>query len=125
MNRKEADRLARQESNLMSLGFTLEEARQLRRISIALRHWAERESNENIVTNIDGTAWINGYRIPNREAGAIRRLKSILNPVAHRLTYYHQTDPRGCALYIVRHSKLRDARKTLDDCHSQIGLSVY
>ena len=36
--------------------------------------------------------------IPDRENGALRRLRAILEPLG--LYYYHQSDPRGCALYV-------------------------
>ena len=37
-------------------------------------------------------------RIPDREAGALRRVRHIC--AYYKLGFYHQTDPRGCALYI-------------------------
>ena len=43
MNRKEAERLARQENVLLELGFTREQAESLRRISMTLHSWHERE----------------------------------------------------------------------------------
>jgi hypothetical protein len=36
--------------------------------------------------------------IPDREAGALRRVAEACK--AAGLHYYHQTDPRGCALYV-------------------------
>ena len=39
-------------------------------------------------------------RIPDRENGALRRVAAICKE--HGLHYYHQTDPRGCALYVAR-----------------------
>ena len=40
------------------------------------------------------------YRIPDREGGALRRVAAICGRIgAH---YFHQTDPRGCALYVGR-----------------------
>lgn len=43
--------------------------------------------------------------IADKEAGALKRLGLILK--AHPdLCYYHQSDPRGCSLYILRKSDL-------------------
>ena len=40
------------------------------------------------------------YRTPDREAGALKRAAAIAE--AHGLTIYHQGDPRGCCLYLLR-----------------------
>lgn len=132
MTRKEAVRLARQESVLMSLGFTAEEAEKLRRISMTLQRWHELECGndrgciERDGENGDGKPFMtyergNGargrYAIPDRENGALKRLGTILNARNDRqlmsgqtidvqnpplLRSYIQTDPRGAALYILR-----------------------
>ena len=139
MTRKEAVRQEDQASALMALGFTRDESETLRRISITLQHWGERECNEDIETRDDGSAWLTvhgmsknySYRIPNREAGALRRLSAILKPHSRRLTYYHQGDPRGAALYIVRRADWRRFAKrhgspvSLDCCYNSVGLAVY
>ena len=115
-------------SRLEKLGFSYEEARQLRRIEMTLHRWAEQECGDSN----DYASWAierdeatnrpykvtyphNGkstrYPIADREAGALKRLKSIM--ASHPdFVAYHQTDPRGCALYIVRRAdlpKLSDA----------------
>ena len=38
------------------------------------------------------------HRIADRENGALKRIAAICQ--AHGLHFYHQTDPRGCALYV-------------------------
>lgn len=38
------------------------------------------------------------YPIPDREAGALRRVAAICQ--RNGLHFYHQTDPRGCSLYV-------------------------
>lgn len=37
-------------------------------------------------------------RIPDRETGALKRIAEICK--RNGLYFYHQTDPRGCALYV-------------------------
>ena len=38
--------------------------------------------------------------IPDREAGALKRVAAICKE--HGLYFFHQSDPRGCALYVSR-----------------------
>lgn len=38
------------------------------------------------------------YPIPDREAGALRRVEQVCKDCG--LHYYHNTDPRGCALWV-------------------------
>jgi hypothetical protein len=122
MTRKEADRLNRQESVLMSLGFTAEEAEKLRRISMTLQRWHELECGndrgciERDGENGDGKPFMTydsmsgarrRYPIADRERGAQKRLLGIINAEAKRhgecrYSAYIQTDPRGAALYILR-----------------------
>ena len=86
-------------------------ARTLRRAQLTLHRWAEEECNGTIQRmgeNADGapmrvSEWMNGqrrgyYPVPDREAGALRRVGQVCK--AAGLHYYHQTDPRGCALYV-------------------------
>lgn len=47
------------------------------------------------------------YPVADREAGALKRLAKIMEGLPH-LVAYHQTDPRGCALYLVPKDKLQD-----------------
>lgn len=121
MTRREHEQRAHQERALQSLGFTQDECDKLRRISMTLHRWAEEECNGTIQRADDGIpcrSWespTNGKRyeqpIPDREAGALKRLEAILRArnarhfhpiVKDVLSYYHQMDPRGCALYILR-----------------------
>ena len=103
MNRQEATRLNRQESTLLSLGFTTAEATSLRRISMTLRRWYEYECGtgdgqvsrsidrdpetdkpflrvQYPFTSITGqSGWVDRrYPTPDREKGAIKRLETIL-----------------------------------------------
>lgn len=63
-------------TQLQELGFSFHEAQQLRRIEMTLHRWAELEC---------GT-----------DAGHIERDEKTGKPL------YQQTDPRGCALYLIR-----------------------
>lgn len=119
MTRKEAERLTHQENNLLSLGFTSEEADQLRRISMTLRRWHELEcgTDNGCVERDEETGkayWLNSMTmkrspIADRETGALKRLAAIIARVnvqragkVGKLSAYVQTDPRGAALYIIR-----------------------
>lgn len=115
---------------LQDLGFTYEEACALRRIEMTLSRWSEMECGDESGRAIErdettGKPYItydigqNGkrgrYAIADREAGALKRLKAIVDarnaratPVfgaeletAFKVYAYHQTDPRGCALYLI------------------------
>lgn len=134
---------------LQNLGFTYEEAAQLRRIEMTLQRWAEMEcgdSDDYCSTAIErdeetgkpfrAVSYHNEnktrrYPIADREAGALRRLKAIvaarnaryeaagvigeavmgkaiMEPLVKggEIIPYHQTDCRGCMLYLVRRSDL-------------------
>lgn len=127
MTKTEAMRITMQSDVLRSLGFTLSEVEKLRRISMTLHNWHEKEcGTDNGCIERDEetgkTYWLNSYsgkRYPVRdmETGAKRRLALIVDKCNEaRLTkmtdgkmtpleglrYYIQTDPRGAALYIIR-----------------------
>jgi len=86
----------------------------LRRASMTLHRWAEQECGDSndyaswcIVRDDDGKTYRETYphtgkvrreRIADRESGALRTAKRICD--ANGLHFYHQTDPRGCALYV-------------------------
>lgn len=143
MTRKEAMRLTHQENTLMSLGFTREESEALRRISMTLHRWAEHECNGDIERDEDtGLPYRSfagrggkhhAYRIPDKEKGATARLEGIVSarnkravsPGSHNTAvgYYIQGDPRGCALYILRHGDVPPG----GDVHGYYsrGIAVY
>jgi hypothetical protein len=122
MTRKEAERLTRQADSLRSLGFTSEEAEQLRRISMTLHRWHELEcgNDHGCIEREEATNkpfWSSSHvphrrAIADRETGALKRLDKIISERNKRavkpgssktaLGYYIQTDPRGAALYIIR-----------------------
>lgn len=147
MTRKEAERLARQADVLRSLGFTSEEAEQLRRISMTLHRWHELECGTDsgciVRENDDGTGrpmWLRagdtsklgGWAIPDRETGAKKRLTAILaarnkrewHPIKpDALTAFTQTDPRGAALYILRPGDVPKGESA--DSYYSRGICVY
>lgn len=130
MNAQEKDReLARRIRNQMPLApneyggvlaerLPIEHARTLRRAQLTLHRWAElecgtdtghieREGGEDTGRPIFypagrhvGGRWIDPkpYAVPDRERGALARVAAVCK--ASGLHFYHQTDPRGCALYV-------------------------
>ena len=131
MNKRERERLTAQENALVSLGFTIDEAAALRRISMTLRRWHELEcgADAGCIERDETTGkpyWVAQYRdnvrrwpVADRERGALRRLARIVaarneRPPAmsvvmlpdraapDRLETYIQPDPRGASLYILR-----------------------
>jgi hypothetical protein len=148
MTRKEAERLTIQADVLRSLGFTPEEAEQLRRISMTLHRWHERECGDgNGCIERDETTgkayWLNSHTmkrsaVADREKGALKRLAAILGQrngrpavvngrlnaaPAGKLTAYIQTDPRGAALYIIRPSDVPAGADV--SAHYNRGICVY
>ena len=101
----------------LRLGISEYDAEILRRASMTLQHWAEQEcggGNDYASWAIErdeqtGQPFMARYphngtatrtRIADRETGALRRVKAVC--LANSLFFYHQTDPRGCALYVSR-----------------------
>jgi hypothetical protein len=105
-----------QQLGARGISLSFDEANTLRRAELTLQSWAEQECGDSnnyasysIERNEDTgipyrvTRWHDStnaryHRIADREAGALRRVKAICK--AHGLHFYHQTDPRGCALYV-------------------------
>lgn len=92
-----------------------EDAGTLRRAALTLHRWAEAEcgtSNDYasvcLMRDDDGKTYQEvyphaatramRYRVPDRETGALRRVAALCRDLG--LHYYHQGDPRGCALYV-------------------------
>lgn len=125
MRDTKAQRFARYFDNMARYGIGYEDAAKLRRIEMTLQKWAELEcgdSNEYASWAIERDDETdkpymvrhiharhghgNDYqmirtRVADREAGALRRLARIMAAYPELVTY-HQTDPRGCALYVLR-----------------------
>ncbi len=121
MNSTKAERTARLFSNLARLGLSPVEVSQLLRIERTLSNWSTAECNGEIERDEDtgkpigiSRAYLDGmsdkrreYPVADREAGALKRLAKIMQPHKRRLIAYHQGDPRGCALYILRKRDVR------------------
>jgi hypothetical protein len=112
-------------ARLQSLGFTYEEAVSLRRAEMTLQRWGEELCNGTIQRDektekpfriygnyIQANDPRSVHFIADREAGALRRVMAICGARNARIKEhdcvlpYHQTDPRGCALYLVKRSDL-------------------
>ena len=103
------------------------DANTLRRAQLTLHRWAEQECGDGndyaswaIERDASGVPYRWTYqnragtvnssvRIADREAGAINRISEVCQRNA--LHYFHQTDPRGCALYVSK-EPLSDSRYT-------------
>lgn len=149
MTKQEAMRQTHQENALLELGFTREEAEQLRRISMRLQRWHEREcGTDNGCIERDEatnkTYWLNSYTgrrypIPDLETGARKRLSAIIAARNKRdavekatdsvldkrgaITAYIQGDPRGAALYILRPGDVPDGQDV--NSYYTRGICVY
>lgn len=109
--------IARFYSTMESLGFTFAETEILRRAEMTLHRWAERECNGEIERD-EMTGKVRDrmkMTVPDRETGALKRIAKVIADRNTRtwvgtgdsidkvaLSYYHQTDPRGASLYILR-----------------------
>ena len=118
-------------TRLGNLGIAYADACALRKISLTLHRWFERECG------IDGgcierdettkkTYWLNSetmhrYWIPDRETGAYKRLAAIMARYP-RLIHFVQTDPRGASLYIL--TKAQAGTDKLDSIYNR-GVAIY
>ena len=129
-------------SRLEKLGFSYEEAMQLRRISLTLQRWFEMECGTE---NDSGTSisierdektekpfqrmqyqsphgWVDKvYPVSDREAGARKRLAAILER-HRRFVAYVQTDPRGASLYILSRKDVKG--QNIEQIYN-LGTCVY
>lgn len=118
-------------SPIMSPLALTDHARTLRRAQLTLHRWAELECGTHAGhierEGDDGTGrpyFVPDWRgrgpggavrrlVPDRERGALARVAAVCK--AAGLYYYHQTDPRGCALYV-------SAEPLTDQNYSQRGI---
>lgn len=117
--------------NISITGVDPADAAALRRISMQLHSWFEREcgTDNGCIERDEDTGrpyWLNSHtmkRWPIRdlEAGAMRRLKDIMARYPD-LAYYVQGDPRGCALYILRPGDVPEGGDP--SCYYSRGIAV-
>ena len=127
MTKAEARRRYDQETLLVSMGFSAAQAEVLRKISQTLTRWCEAECNGEIERNSGRAERVYytrtgerlAYATPDRESGALRRLRAIL--AGTDWTYFYQTDPRGCALYLIPVTETEN----IESRYSSVGISVY
>lgn len=128
MTKKQTQRYIWLSNALAQHGFSSDEVDAMLRCSRVLSTWAEHECNGAIQRDDDTGLpyWYNtdtGERVgrtSNREAGALRRARSICD--RHGVTLYHQGDPRGCALYIIRPGDVRPGAN-VSGCYTN-GIAV-
>lgn len=117
MNKKQTENFVRLCNNAAALGLDLDQVNALRRAEITLHRWAELECGDGndyaswsierdettskpYMVTYPHTGETHRRAIADREAGALRRIAGICKGAG--LYYHHQTDPRGCQLYISR-----------------------
>lgn len=110
------------------LGINEDDATALIRASMALHRWAERECNGEIQRDEEtGKPYVHStydgrrlYATEDREKGALTRAEKIASK--YGLKAYHQTDPRGCALYLLRAGDIPAGADA--DCYYNRGIPV-
>ena len=117
---------------LTAAGFTWHDADKLRLISMTLHRWAERECGDDhgCISRDEETnkpywesSWGHKpYPIPDRETGALKRLAAIMAQYPEWVSY-HQGDPRGASLYVVRKSDLPEG-VDINSYYTR-GIAVY
>ena len=113
---------------LYSMGIRDDDARALVRAERVLHTWAEPECNGAIQRDDDTGLpyWyssVTGKRLgrtSDREAGALKRVTAIA--ARYGLTAYHQGDPRGCALYLLRPGDVPEGADA--GCYYSRGVAV-
>ena len=99
-----------------NISLNFDDANTLRRAQLTLHRWAEQECGDSdnykswsierdeeseipfMCIYPHDSNQTRRYRIPDRERGALRRIKAVCE--RNGLNFYHQGDPRGCALYV-------------------------
>ena len=112
--RKRDAQLINLSKRLESLDINLADQDRLRKIEMTLSRWSERECNgeierDEVTGKMFASYEYNGpggygrsrFAIADKERGALKRLAAVMAKYSH-LWYYHQGDPRGCALYVGR-----------------------
>ena len=136
MTKKEALRITELIYRLCEHGFPDAEVEAMRRISHTLTRWCEAECNGDIERGANnapercfytttGQRYLSVH-IPDRENGAIKRMNRIL--ANHPgWSWYYQTDPRGCSVYLYRIDDpvLAYGNVSIESCYNSIGIAIY
>lgn len=139
MRETKATKTARYFRSLETIGVSYEDADKLRLIERALHRWAELEcgdENEHgswmierdedtekpyFVHHVYGHGkWpdrVHRTATSDREKGALKRLDKLMTSYPE-LVYYHQSDPRGCALWLVPKDRLSGGER-LDSVYTR------
>ena len=122
---------------LISAGFSADDARALRRISMTLHRWHElgcgnergecvERDEETKLTYLTFDTGQNGKRgrtrIPDRETSALKRLAKIIKRYPG-FGFHVNGDPRGSALFIMRPGDV-PAGADIDTCYNR-GIAVF
>ncbi len=137
---KKAERIAFFYRSLGSMGISYPDIDALRRIEMTLSRWSELECGTDAghIERDEKTGKPRFFNararfiqandpraysiIPDREAGALKRLAVIMKRYP-KLAAYHQGDPRGCSLYVYPKNKLK-AGQSIDSYYSSYGIAV-
>jgi hypothetical protein len=125
-------------SRLLDAGIRYADACTLRRISMTLSRWGELEcgTEQGAIERDEATGKPyftyadlmdkhgkrKRYPVPDREKGALKRLSAIMAQYPG-LSAYHQGDPRGAALYILRPGDVPEGKET--GAYYGNGIAVY
>jgi hypothetical protein len=112
MNKRESERRERLYQQLATIGIGRTQADCLRRYSNTLQRWHELECGSEYGSiqrdETTGKPYFHStgqhskrWPVADRERGALRSIKGLMAGYPE-LGYYVQTDPRGCALYVLR-----------------------
>ncbi len=134
MTKREARILHDMMDSMRRVGISAEDAHTLRRISMTLHRWQELECgmDHGAIERDETTGrphWRNAMTgkmsrapLPDREAGALRRLASIMVRYP-TLSAYVQGDCRGAALYILRPGDVPGGQNA--DSYYNRGIAVH
>lgn len=118
-------------NRLQNYGISYDDSLAIRRIAMTLHSWDEKECGNDYGCierdeETGKTYWLNAmtskrFPIPDRETGATKRLNKIMENYPE-LIAYHQGDPRGASLYIIKKSDIGDY--PVDSVYNR-GVAVY
>lgn len=116
---------------LREFGLSEKDIRVIRGISRGLTYWDEAlcgTEDYTIEQKEDGTFWKTVYKtgwhfpVEDYSMRAVKRLDKLFAKHPD-LTWYHQTDSRGCALYVLKKADIEG--KDIDQVYSSYGRAVY